>query len=161
MKQKIEFKIEKNLFNKTKHPMNLFNTIIKLYCLTVMIVRINPFNIYVLKLAQNKYYIGKTFQDIQTRYNQHVKGIGSKWTKLFRPIETVEFFQTTNKFKEDMITKMYMDKYGIENVRGGSYTKIKLDPDQVKLLKQELCTANNLCFKCGKFGHFASHCKRI
>ena len=122
-------------------------------------MRINSFNIYVLKLVKDKYYIGKTYKDINQRFTQHCKGCGAEWTKLYKPVKMIEFFQTTNKFQEDLSTKKYMDKYGIENVRGGSYTKINLDDYQLKALKLELKSANNLCFKCGVYGHFASECK--
>jgi len=124
-------------------------------------MKINTFNIYVLKLLQDKYYIGKTYKDINQRFTQHYKGIGAEWTKLYKPIKMIEFFQTTNKFQEDLITKKYMDKFGIENVRGGSYCKINLDDYQLKALKLELKTANNLCFKCGTYGHFVSECKKL
>lgn len=51
-----------------------------------------------------------------------------------------------------------MEMYGIDNVRGGSYTKIKLDDYQLRALELELRTAKDLCFRCGKPGHFALEC---
>lgn len=124
-------------------------------------MRINTFNIYVLKLVQDKYYIGKTYKDIRQRFIQHSKGWGAEWTKLYKPIRMIEFFQTTDKFQEDLSTKKYMERYGIANVRGGSYTKINLDDYQLKALELELKTANDLCFKCCKPGHFAFECKNF
>ena len=46
-----------------------------------------------------------------------------------------------------------MLKYGINNVRGGSYTQIKLPEYSKRALEQELCSASNLCFT-GAGGHF-------
>ncbi len=124
-------------------------------------MRINTFSIYVLKLIQDKYYIGKTYKDITQRFTQHKKGLGAEWTKLYKPVGMIEFFQTTDKFQEDLSTKKYMERYGIENVRGGSYTKINLNDYQLRALEIEFRTANDLCFKCGITGHFASECKNF
>jgi len=120
---------------------------------------IKPVNLYVLKLINDKYYIGITQKDLWVRFLQHKQGDGASWTQLYKPVSIVETLKTTNKFDEDKWTKMYMNEYGIENVRGGSYTKINLDEFQIKALKLELKTANNICFICGKHGHFASQCK--
>ena len=124
-------------------------------------MKVNTFNIYVLKLIENKYYIGKTSKNIFTRFYEHRKGDGSVWTKLYRPIRMIEYFQTTNKFHEDMYTKKYMDKFGIDNVRGGSYSNIELNDYQLKVLEIEFRTANDLCFKCGNPGHLSFQCKNI
>jgi hypothetical protein len=117
-----------------------------------------PFYLYVLKLIQGKYYVGIT-KNIIARVSQHKKGKGAEWTKLYKPISIVESLKTNNIFEEDKYTKMYMNKFGIENVRGGSYSKINLEEYQIKAIEQELKSVNHLCFKCGKFGHFASNCK--
>ena len=37
---------------------------------------------------------------------------------------------------------------GIDNVRGGSYSSIKLSKEQKKFLKNELNGCNDRCFKC-------------
>lgn len=124
-------------------------------------MRVGSFNVYVLKLIQDKYYIGKTCKDIAQRLAQHEKGFGAEWTKLYKPVKVIELFETTDKFQEDTITKKYMDKFGIENVRGGSYTKINLVHYQLMALEIELKTANDLCYKCGKSSHFSSECKKI
>ena len=73
----------------------------------------------------------------------------------------IEFFQRTEKFQEDLSTKKYMERYGIENVRGCSYSNIELNDYQLRVLEIEFRTLNDLCFKCGKSGHFASECKNF
>jgi len=116
------------------------------------------YNLYVLKLIKNKYYVGITRKNVLDRLNQHKNGIGAEWTKIYKPISIIESFEINNIFEEDKYTKMYMNKFGIENVRGGSYAKINLEEYQQKTLKLELMSVNQLCYKCGKTGHFACNC---
>jgi hypothetical protein len=81
--------------------------------------------------------------------------------KKYSPIELIEFYKTENDFEEDVLTKKYMLKYGIDNVRGGSYIKIVLEDWQIKSLEQELRSVQNTCFNCGEPGHFVQNCYSI
>lgn len=116
------------------------------------------FNIYVLECDKGKYYIGKTKKPVKDRYNEHLSGKGSKWTSIYKPIKIVETFISNNEFDEDNITKKYMKKYGIDNVRGGSYVQNELFGYQIKSLNNELNSSENKCFRCGKTGHFVAEC---
>ncbi len=51
-----------------------------------------------------------------------------------------------------------MEKYGIENVRGGSYSQIQLSDAQVKEIKNKLVSANDRCYECGESGHLKKNC---
>lgn len=117
--------------------------------------------IYILLLSSNKYYIGRTTRDINIRFEEHVAGNGSEWTKIYRPEKMIETYISDSPFKEDEITKQYMMKYGIDNVRGGSYTKVVLDDWQVKSLKHEFKTISDQCFICGDHVHFACNCNSL
>ena len=116
--------------------------------------------IYVLLLNDNCYYIGKTTKHVDERFNEHMKG-SAAWTMLHRPIKIIETLNTTNPMEEDSLTKKYMLKYGIEYVRGGSYTKITLDDWMIQALKHEFSTIDDCCYKCKKPGHFAKECYTI
>ena len=117
--------------------------------------------IYVLKCSNNKYYIGKTLSDVNKRFNIHKKGQGAIWTRKHRPVEILNVYKNCDHFDEDKYTKIYMDKYGIENVRGGSYTKVKLDNDVIKFLKKELSSIHDKCYGCGSKKHFIKTCPKI
>lgn len=105
----------------------------------------------------NKFYIGKT-TSLEYRIEEHFDGKGSQWTKLHLPIRVVEIIPDCTRFDEDYYTLKYMDKYGIDNVRGGSFCEINLNNKTKKILKKMLNTANDRCYICGQKGHLARNC---
>lgn len=113
--------------------------------------------IYVLELQQGKYYVGKTTNPY-FRIDCHFKANGSEWTKKYEPKRVLELISNCDHYDEDKYTKIYMDKYGVENVRGGSYVSLSLDKATTDHLKRTSNGVNNRCFKCGKVGHFANKC---
>ena len=114
--------------------------------------------IYILLCQQNKYYIGKSHQP-NIRIKDHFSNRGSVWTKNYPPIKTIETIPDADDFEEDLQTKKYMQKYGIDNVRGGSYTAMILPGYQLQSLEIELRTAEDRCFRCNQKGHMAKDCK--
>ncbi len=116
--------------------------------------------IYILKLENNKYYIGKT-DNITKRYNEHINGLGSFWTKINKPVCIIKIIENCSPFDEDKYVKEYMNKYGINNVRGGSYNQIKINEDIIILLENEFKTSNNLCYNCDSPDHFVGECSFI
>ena len=113
--------------------------------------------LYVLQLESGKYYIGKT-DDVPNRYRQHKNGQGSEWTKIYKPTKMLETRDITSEHDENNVTKDYMKKYGIENVRGGSYCQTTLGATTFEFLKRETRGNSDACFKCGNYGHFARDC---
>lgn len=112
--------------------------------------------IYVLRLQNSKWYVGKT-TDVYQRYSSHLSGEGSMWTSLHHPLRIEEVF-VGDDFDEDKTTKKYMKEYGIDNVRGGSYVTMMLSFEQRKLLNNEINMASDWCLKCGNSGHFVKEC---
>ena len=108
-------------------------------------------NIYILLLQQNKYYVGRTDKALpEDRIINHFSGKGSKWTQLYNPIDILEVITNCTPRHEDYYTKLYMDQYGEDNVRGGSYCAIELTADQKYFLKREYQTSQNRCFTCNE-----------
>lgn len=113
-------------------------------------------SVYVLALANGKYYVGhSSFLDM--RLAAHYSGKGSEWTKLNPPVHTVSVTLGTLA-DEDSVTKSYMARYGIDNVRGASYSSVHFDEHTKRLLRKELLHLSNGCFRCGQLGHYAAQC---
>ena len=114
-------------------------------------------HIYILRLSTGKYYIGKT-KNVDKRWEEHISGNGSGWTKKYKPLSLIKSVVSTSHFDEDRYVKEYMEKYGIENVRGGTYSNMVLDANCIAVLEKEIRHSNNLCVRCGRDTHFIKDC---
>ena len=90
--------------------------------------------IYILELEQGKYYVGKT-NDPEIRINKHFDSEGSAWTKKYKPIKEIQRISNCDDYDEDKYTLKYMNMYGIENVRGGSFVTLVLDKSTITYIK--------------------------
>ncbi len=113
--------------------------------------------VYALKLDNNKYYIGKTTNLIK-RYETHSCGLGSSWTKKYKPIRIIEIRTCKQLLDELETTLIYMKKYGIDNVRGACFCGIELSFYDRKMIKKMIADMYDICYKCNKKGHFTSNC---
>jgi hypothetical protein len=115
--------------------------------------------IYILKLQQGKYYVGKT-KNAGFRLDSHFNSEGSAWTKKYKPIKVEKLISNCDDYDEDKYTRIYMDKYGVDNVRGGSFVQVKLNDNTKEALNKMSNGTKDLCFKCGEKGHFAINCNK-
>jgi predicted GIY-YIG superfamily endonuclease len=116
--------------------------------------------LYVLQLQGGKYYVGQT-TDFDTRYKQHKSGTGSIWTATYKPVKILELRPLKDAYDENNTTKELMKKYGIDNVRGGSYVSLVLPAHLKDTLELEIRGHTNACFKCGEQGHYAKDCRDV
>ena len=138
--------------------------------------------IYVLKLARGKYYVGMTKRNID-RVLDHIDGKGAVWTKKSPPSKSkpiISFQENLRASDEDRITLATMKKYGIQNVRGGSYCQIRLSAGTIASIEEKLAPkrpkkkskspqartrssttkkkTKPKCSRCGRTSHNASKC---
>lgn len=112
--------------------------------------------IYVLKLKNKKYYVGRT-KDLDKRIEEHKNGEGSEWTNKYKFVKILEKFEG-DVYDEDKYTIKYMDKYGIDNVRGGTFSNIDLSYDDFIYINKMLANAKDKCLRCYRDNHFISNC---
>jgi predicted GIY-YIG superfamily endonuclease len=114
--------------------------------------------IYSLKLQRGKYYIGKT-ESPNFRLEDHFASSGSAWTKKYKPISIYQLIPDMSDHDEQRITQEYMNKYGIDNVRGGPWCKVVLSDEERLFIQNLLDGENDKCYQCGSSDHFAKDCK--
>lgn len=114
--------------------------------------------IYVLKLENEKYYVGKTSRSVQERFLEHARGHGSAWTRFHPPVSILIQRPCRDAFDEDAEVKRQMQQFGMDNVRGGCYSQVELDDAAVETLERELLHADNRCLQCGSASHYMAQC---
>ena len=82
--------------------------------------------IYVLRLKENKIYIGRSFKVLKT-LKRHCYTNKSTWTTKYVPVDLIEIIEDRDKgaghskpFQNSIVYK-YMRIYGWKNVKGGIY----------------------------------------
>ena len=113
--------------------------------------------IYILELEGNKYYVGKT-NNPDFRIDSHFSSNGSAWTKKYPPVRIMELLPNRDDYDEDKYTIKYMDRMGINNVRGGSFCQMELSTDNMNTIQQMMKGTTDKCYTCGKSGHFCKEC---
>ena len=113
--------------------------------------------VYILELANNKFYIGRT-TNIHQRLADHSCGQGSVWTRLYPPLDVFDILVDCDPFDEDKYVLKYMAMYGIDAVRGGSFSTIELSNSTREHINKCIQTATDACYYCGCTDHFIHTC---
>lgn len=94
-------------------------------------------SIYVLKLEHGKYFVGESDDPVK-QLEEHREGLGPLWTQLHKPIQILEIIPF-QRGQLDVYTKRTMRSYGIENVRGGTWSMARLTDAQRHALHDSSC----------------------
>ena len=81
--------------------------------------------IYVLKLVEDRYYVGRT-SNIFRRIQEHFTGVGSIYTKKYKPLKVIEVEEETTTDDERKMTFKYVEKYGWGSVRGSYWCSLEI-----------------------------------
>ena len=72
-----------------------------------------------------------------------------EYLQKYKPLRILESIALRQTCEVDFIVKKYMKCYGIDNVRGGSYTDFELTSDEKKFIQREhLMTIDKMQSKC-------------
>ena len=123
------------------------------------------FYLYILELEQDKFYVGKSLKPLN-RTGEHLASTllndtscaGAGWTRMYPPNKILDVIISYDEFDEDMTTLRYMKKYGIDNVRGGSFCELNLNRDAVTVLEKMLAGSEDKCYFCGSVEHYINSC---
>lgn len=94
------------------------------------------------------------------------------WTNIYRPIDIFEVELQTCMFQVSERTEELMSIYGVDNVRGGEYSQVRLSQGMLRYLAALLdichrcpscnCLAetegSEYCERCGRSGHHMIRC---
>lgn len=97
-----------------------------------------PYYIQILELEQDKYYV-KLRDDTDFTDN-------SEWITLYKPLSIIETVYNCEEIHVDKYTRIYMEKYGIENVRGGSFSSVELEKSVIYSLTTKSITKNKYLY---------------
>lgn len=120
--------------------------------------------IYVLRCEGGCYFIGKTQKEYFTDVDKHFQGTSLEWTQVHKPIRLhlLRFFCDDEDVH--LYTTAYMQRYGVDKVRGGKYSECVLSSHQLDELNMLMNINNNnhhhlsACIKCGFVGHTKTKC---
>lgn len=114
-------------------------------------------NVYILELISSKYYVGRS-SNVNFRVTEHFKNKGSAWTTKYKPINILKIYENCDVYDEDKYTIKMMAKYGIENVRGGTFVRINLSVGEIEVITKMINNASDKCFNCYLSNHFITRC---
>jgi predicted GIY-YIG superfamily endonuclease len=93
--------------------------------------------LYILKLENDKWFIGKS-ANVEKRYEQHLNGEGDTFTQLHKPVSLELSRELISDTDQDETVREYMRKYGIENVRGGIYSKTEFNSYDISKIRDDI-----------------------
>lgn len=112
-------------------------------------------SIYVLRLERSKFWVGYSNDPVR-RLKQFLNM--NEWVAHYEP-ESIYKVIPARKYRLDTEVKEMMVEFGIDNVRGGSWSESILPNAVLQTLRSELFGDSDIiCFMCRKVGHYVQDC---
>jgi hypothetical protein len=116
--------------------------------------------IFVLKLKNNKYFVGTTKEE-NFKLEEHFKPTDFEWTQKYAPICIQEIIKSSDFSDINKYVFEYMAEYGIINVRGGDYSHIKINEFGKSKIHKMLNHDQKNCYICGNKNHTSNNCDKF
>ena len=119
-------------------------------------LKLNCGNIYILRLKDDKYYVGKA-DNVGDRFMLHLKG-NVLFTKKYPPEEIVYTCPRLFPSQENLFTLQMMSIFGIDKVRGGNFCQLEIDHS---VIEEKMKFYSTGCFHCQQKSHLFYQCPHV
>ncbi|AYV83372.1 MAG: putative endonuclease [Hyperionvirus sp.] len=120
--------------------------------------------LYVILFDSGNYYVSVTTTPKEVILNEFVDdGTDEKqqneWLSDKEPVEIVEYYPLKSMSEIDQKVILYMAMYGVDKVRGGSFTDSTFDKKQLAMIDKMIANNVTFCKKCKLPDHNTKDCK--
>jgi hypothetical protein len=117
------------------------------------------FDIYAIKLTGNNYYIEKT-KNLRESIENHFYGEneGLSFLQNNKPLSIHRIFLNCISDDETKYVIQYMEKYGIDKVRGAAFLEEVLTEEEKEIARRLIGIRKGICFNCDQTGHYTFEC---
>ena len=119
-------------------------------------------SVYILELEHGRVYVGSS-GNVDRRINAHMAGLGSAFTRMFKPTGTrlprLGNMVGNGDGPERDETLRYMVQRGTRLVRGWKYSLVDMPDDDFNDAEANIRELSDLCRRCGHSGHFVADCR--
>lgn len=99
------------------------------------------YTVYVLLLQDGYFYVGKTASDfsqhVKTYFNTSGNFTGIDWLSLHPPVKPLFYCYTQNPSYDKNVFLSLVGMYGLDKIRGYTYTNIRLTEREKQKIKDE------------------------
>lgn len=115
--------------------------------------------IYILELCNNKYYIGKLYNIYDLEDTILMLDETVEWLYFNKIIKIISIECFEEDFDEKFFIYEFIQYYGINNVRGDSFNRMRLTLDNAYNIFTNIKIEYNKCYLCGSNKHNGHQCK--